>query len=98
MPQHPFTTETPLRHKLRGQLARLNRVIAESDRSWRVAEALRHARRISHYLEQPDMALRDSRGLFGANGIGPAIDDVCRHVEREGLTEVHGDPARRIAA
>ena len=95
---HPFITETPLRKLLRGQLARLNGVIAHSDRPYRVAQAHRYAGRVSYWLEQPDGALECSRGQFGENGWGPAIDDVCRHVEPEGLTEVHGDPMRRIAA
>jgi len=95
---HPFITETPLRLLLRDQLARLNRVISESDRPDRVAHAHRYATRVSHYIDnETDMSLDILQGKFGQNGWAPAIDDICRDVEREGLTEVHGDPMRKAA-
>jgi hypothetical protein len=80
---HPYITETPLRIHLRNQLARLERVISGSDQPWSVASARRYHSRVRHYAEcEPDQALVDLAGSFGANGIGPAIDDVCRHMEQ----------------
>jgi hypothetical protein len=96
---HRYITNTPLRLMLRDQLARLNRVIAESDRPDRVAHAHRYAVRVSRYIDsQTDDALEILRGKFGQNGWSPAIEDICRHVERETLTEVAGDPGRAQAA
>ena len=82
MANHPFISETPLRQKLRGQLARLKTVIAESDRFDRVAQAERYAAQISAYIETAtDETLNSLRGKFGQNGWAPAIDDICRHLE-----------------
>lgn len=93
----PLHTSTPTRQLLLSQLARLNRVIAESDQPWRVAQAHSYAARVSVYLEQPDGALDAVRGKFGANGWAPAIQEIARHMEPELLTEVASDPMRRAA-
>jgi hypothetical protein len=74
---------TPARHLLQDQLLRLNRVIAGSDQPWRVEEAKRHAAKIEHVLStRTDAALEISRGLFGPNGWGPAVEDIVAHFER----------------
>jgi hypothetical protein len=73
---------TPARHILQDQLLRLNRVIAGSDQPWRVEEAKRHAAKIESILaNNTDWALEASRGLFGPNGHGAAIDEICRHMD-----------------
>lgn len=103
MHQHPFITETPLRAHLRAQLARLERVIGGSDQPWSVAQARRYQSRVRHYVEtETDQALVDLQGTFGPNGFGPAIDDICRHMERaasvdgEAISAAEADKLRAL--
>ena len=87
MANHPFITETPLRVKLRAQLARLERVIVESDQPWRVAEAERHARTLTRWIEcETDFALT----LKPIDHFGLKVDDICRQVER--VAAFDGEP------
>jgi len=90
---HPYISETPLRIFLRGQQARLERVIAESDQPWSVEQAKRHAIRFRHLVEnETDMALEILAPGAGQPGNRDAIDDICRHVEAADLTRAvpHG--------
>lgn len=97
MHQHPYITETPLRLHLRAQLTRLERVISGSDQPWSVAQARRYQSRVRHLIVgETDMALVALQGSFGPNGIGPAIDDVCRHMER--AASVDGEAVSRVEA
>lgn len=97
MRPHPFITETPLRKLLRGQLARLERVINGSSQPWSVAQARRYQSRVRHLIvNETDMALEALEGTFGQNGFAPAIDDICRHIER--AVSVDGEPISTIEA
>ncbi len=91
MQQHPFITETPTRQFLRNQVARLTRVIAQSDQPERVTMARRYAARCNRLIAtETDWALDVLRGEFGVNGWGAAVDDICRHVESGAVMD--GEP------
>lgn len=47
------------------------------------AMAKRYAARVTEALDQPPLAIEANAGLYGLNGWGPAIDDVCRQASRK---------------
>jgi len=81
---HPYITETPLRISLREQLARLVRVVDNSDQPWRVEEATRHAAKLRRWVEcETDIALT----LKPVEQVLLQVEDICRHLERDAFAE-----------
>ena len=67
---------------LESHLRRLNEVVANCTADELVLMARRYARQISQHLESTDAALHANRGMFGPNGIGPAVDSIVRQAAR----------------
>lgn len=90
-----MTTRDLLIHQ-RNRLVELMTAEAED---WAKVRAKAMVRRIDDRLVSSDAALEASRGLFGDNGWGPQVDDICRLLAYRPSPELAAKaPALRRAA
>lgn len=67
---------------LSDQKARLEHVIAENALVTTTNRAKRYLAKVEWWLAQPAAAIELAPQHMGPNGLGPAIDDVCREAEQ----------------
>lgn len=85
---------------LASQHAKLSAVLASPAPPEVRSLARRYLAKVRHWQAEPEAARVIALGLLGKNGLGPAVDDVCRqaafHASRVEAA-VHSD-VKRVAA